>query len=174
MKSQGRQRNAILHTWGRKCNKLLFVMGGAEIETKEEIISNKTLLITVPTFQHYGNIWKITQLAFFHVFRYYFGSFDWLIKCDVDSFVIMENLRLFLYHINGKDPFYYGLRLNQPVTGVVYNTGGPGYIISHDNFGILIKSFNNEMCKTKKIPAEEDIEVANCFRLVRCTECVHT
>ncbi len=146
----------------------MFVMAGAKTTGvyEEHNISSHVSVITVPTSQRYGNIWKITQLAYVHIFRQYLGTFDWLVRCDDDSYLIMENLRLFVYDRNVSDPFYYGLKLQQPPTGEIYNTGGPGYMMSHQNFKKLIQSFDFDGCQTEKRTSAEDVEVANCFLLV--------
>jgi len=52
-------------------------------------------------------------------------------KADDDSYIIMENLRLFLSTQNTSAPNWYGLRY-KPYTPLGYYAGGSGYILGKE------------------------------------------
>ena len=48
------------------------------------------------------------QAAFDYVYKHYFDDYDWFMKADDDTYVIMENLRYFLSGEDKKEPIYFG------------------------------------------------------------------
>ena len=53
-------------------------------------------------------LWEKVKLAFKHVYEYHFDDFDWFLKADDDTFIIVENLEEMLSEYNTSDPFYFG------------------------------------------------------------------
>ncbi len=158
------RREAVMETWGKKCTHLVFFMAGSEAVSEVQLTKN-TRLVSLPTPQFYGNLWKVTQLALQYIFQKYYDSFDWLIKCDDDTYVIMENLRVFVYKTNESSPYFYGMEVLMPSTGEHFISGGSGYIMSHRNLEKLVQAFELPTCETKRI-ASEDYEIARCFHQV--------
>uniref|UniRef100_A0A914WEK5 N-acetylgalactosaminide beta-1,3-galactosyltransferase n=1 Tax=Plectus sambesii TaxID=2011161 RepID=A0A914WEK5_9BILA len=162
-KAKDRQ-DAIVDTWGSRCNMLLFIEGGGSNITahrKEELF--KTVhKIELYMKESYENLWEKTKLAFRYIHENYKDQFDWIFKVDDDSYVIMENLRLFVNSKSQEDPHFYGCQY-QALGG--YNSGGPGYVMSALNLNKLIQSFSMPQCSQGSAGAE-DVEVANCLRLV--------
>ncbi len=159
------RREAVMKTWGRKCTHLVFFCGGTRT-IKEIQLSKNTILLSVSTSQHYDNMWKTSMLAFQYIFQKYHDSFDWLIKCHDDTFVIMENLRSFLIKTNGSSPYFYGMEVRQPSTGEHFLSGGAGYVMSEPVFKKLVLSSTLPECSTEMFPAQEDLQVARCFKQV--------
>ena len=48
------------------------------------------------------------QATFDYVYKHYLNDYDWFMKADDDTYVIMENLRYFLSNENKDDPVYFG------------------------------------------------------------------
>lgn len=80
--------NAIKRTWGRKCDKLLFM---SDIED----LTIPTVRIVAPP--RHDTLWqKHREIVRLLVREYSQDQFDWIFKCDDDTFLIMENLKTYL------------------------------------------------------------------------------
>jgi glycoprotein-N-acetylgalactosamine 3-beta-galactosyltransferase len=51
-----------------------------------------------------------TKEAFKYVYKKHLNEYDWFMKADDDTYVIVENLRYFLHDKDPKSPTYYGLK----------------------------------------------------------------
>uniref|UniRef100_A0A914VET3 N-acetylgalactosaminide beta-1,3-galactosyltransferase n=1 Tax=Plectus sambesii TaxID=2011161 RepID=A0A914VET3_9BILA len=161
------RQDAILDTWGTRCNMLLFVEG-ADTDARsdqKEVLFKTVHKIRLHMNDSYENLWEKTKLAFRYIHDNYKGQFDWILKVDDDSYVIMENLRLFLHNKCEEDAHYYGCQYK---AGGGYISGGPGYVISAFNLKKLIQSFSMPQCSQSSSGAE-DVEIAKCLRLVGIT-----
>ena len=80
-------------------------------------------------FTGYNHLWGKTREAFRYVYWHHFDEADWFLKADDDTYVIMENLRLFLSHYDPQKPQYAGRRF-KPFVKQGYMSGGAGYVVS--------------------------------------------
>ncbi|XP_045473744.1 C1GALT1-specific chaperone 1-like protein [Harmonia axyridis] len=115
---------AIKNTWGRGCNKI------------ESFYINKTRTIFPSKSNPKVNLWSQFCEKLNKTPLYY----DWLLIVNDDTFVIMENLRLYLQHKNSSKHFYLGHSVKFWNTN--YNLGRAGYVISK---GVLT-SMRNSTC----------------------------
>ncbi|CAC5397489.1 C1GALT1 [Mytilus coruscus] len=81
-----------------------------------------------------------------YVYLHYLKDYDWILKADDDTYVIMENLRFLLSFNNPDLPGYLGYHFNMHLKPG-YMSGGAGYVISRsyvimENLRFLL-SFNN-------------------------------
>ncbi|CAH0474185.1 unnamed protein product [Peronospora belbahrii] len=80
--------HAIKQTWGKKCDKLLFM-------SNVEDLSIPTVQIVAPPLHEM--LWqKHREIVQLLVREYDEEEFDWVFKCDDDTFLIMENLKTLL------------------------------------------------------------------------------
>lgn len=80
--------DAIKRTWGKKCDKILFM-------SDQEDIVYKTVRVHAPPFHKMS--WQKHREAVRAILREIDErDFDWIYKCDDDTFVILENLRRLL------------------------------------------------------------------------------
>ncbi|XP_017490635.1 PREDICTED: glycoprotein-N-acetylgalactosamine 3-beta-galactosyltransferase 1-like, partial [Rhagoletis zephyria] len=93
----------IRNTWGRRCNKLLFM------STKEDSFL-ETVRLDVPEGRDY--LWHKTRAAFNYISDHHLDDADWFLKADDDSYFIMENLRAFLYQFSPDAPVYFGCKFH--------------------------------------------------------------
>ncbi|KAI9912910.1 hypothetical protein PsorP6_006352 [Peronosclerospora sorghi] len=103
--------HAIKQTWGQKCDKLLFM---SDIED----LRIPTVPIMAPPLHEM--LWqKHREIVRLLVREYTEEEFDWVFKCDDDTFLIMENLKHYLYSpsiqaIPPSQPILLGHRMTLP------------------------------------------------------------
>ena len=162
-------REAILASWGRRCQLLLFIAGRprhTDLRTPRHLhpLAPNALYVQLDLDEAYATLWRKTRLAFQYIAQHHFADFDWVIKIDDDSFLIAEHLRLFLATIPQQHPRYFGLPYH---TKGGYNSGGPGYVLSRHNTRQLIKSFAMPACASaEQRGIAEDVEIGKCLRLL--------
>ena len=67
----------------------------------------------------------------------YRGMFDYLVKADDDTYIIIENLRYMLKNLSQQKELLLGHM--QEDRGVKYPSGGAGYVLSHDAVGKIVE-----------------------------------
>lgn len=156
---------AIIETWGQRCDKLLFFFGGDKLIESE--INSKVNFVTLPMSQGtdaYEKLWEKVTLALEYIYEKYIDEFDWVLKADDNTYIVMENLRLF---IRGK-----GLRLeyygHKVWNSKYYNQGGAGYLMSQLVIKRLIENGFNKSCYPRDLGFRtyEDLWIGHCFSSV--------
>ena len=71
----------IIKTWGRKCNKLIFM------STKND--TNIPEIIALDHENGRKNLWKKTRLALEYVYKNHFTDADWFLRADDDKYVCL-------------------------------------------------------------------------------------
>jgi glycoprotein-N-acetylgalactosamine 3-beta-galactosyltransferase len=56
----------------------------------------------------YDHLTQKSTLAFLFAYENYFNDFDWFIKADDDTYLIIENLKAFLSEQNSSEPVTFG------------------------------------------------------------------
>ena len=113
-------------TWGRRFDKLLFV------SERSELVVSLSLFSVSAQLSGYHHLPAKTKQAFDHAYKRYFNDFDWFMKTDDDTYVIVENLRLFLASQNTSEPVFFGHHLKPFVLPQGYLSGGAGYVLSKE------------------------------------------
>ncbi|KAG8336081.1 hypothetical protein J6590_053304 [Homalodisca vitripennis] len=147
----------VLATWGKRCNTLLF-MSSANDSSLPVVILN--------VLESHELLWAKTKAAFTYVYEHHSRDYDWVLKADDDTYVIMENLRYLLYNYNSSDPLYFGCRF-KPYVKQGYMSGGAGYVLSKEAVSRLVSKAIPD--KTKCRPGAygaEDVEVGVCLENV--------
>ena len=108
----------VKNTWGKRCDILLFA------SDKE----NKTFgTMPITTEPGYKQLPRKVNKALDYIYQNYLDKADWFVKCDDDTYLVVENLKYFLSSENSSAPVWYGHRF---VT--LYNSGGAGYVLSRE------------------------------------------
>ena len=86
-------------TWGSHCDKLIFM-------STQEDLSLGAVKLDVEDGRN--GLWTKVKLACKHVFLNHFDDYDWFMKADDDTFVIIENLKAMLSQYDTNEPIHFG------------------------------------------------------------------
>lgn len=158
---------ATLNIWAHKCDNFKFI----SLTTNEiKQVQNQSGLKEMNYFimhprelveDKYG---KLTQKVFFAIKQIYsdFGTYDWYLKADDDTFIEMYNLRKFIEDKDPNKPVTYGYDF-KVIVEKGYHSGGAGYLMSKEAFNRLGRTLHlkPDMCTKSGV---EDVDVAKCLR----------
>jgi len=165
-------RDAVLETWGPRCNKLIFAFGDSTFKhnyTDTERIQFWTVNMS-DGVDTYKKLWEKVVLSIRHTYDCCLDDFDWVLKADDNTYVEMTNLRLFLSGLNEaeSDRHYYGSSMDY-IGG--YNSGGAGYVLSKNVVKKLVEvGMNRNICDvTVQNQDSEDTQMGTCLRKLNIT-----
>ena len=155
MTSEGNLDKKAIHvkqTWGKRCNILLFAS-----DSKNSTFGTIDIKVT----KGYEHLTQKTMVTFDYVYKHYMNDADWFMKCDDDTYVIVENLRYFLSGEDPKAPKYFGHHF-RPIVYGGYTSGGGGYVLSKE---ALRRYGTRDPAKKqcKKDGGAEDVEMGKCL-----------
>lgn len=148
---------AVKDTWGRRCNKLVFI----------STLPDEDLdVLQVNVTEDRIHLWGKTQQGLKQVYENYGNDFDWFLKADDDTWIFVENLRNFLYAYLPEMPIYFGCKLKLAGTPQGYMSGS-GYVLSRE----AVRRFNEEaLIDDQKCwngtEGNEDVEIGKCLNNV--------
>ena len=120
------------------------------------------------------NLWDKTKKAFQYVYNNHFQDYDWFLKADDDTYMIVENLRYLLKDFETTKPVFFGRKRKQiffggkikqdEQAGEVYFSGGAGYVLSKEALKRFVETGLNDpkLCR-QDAGGAEDIEMAKCL-----------
>lgn len=76
---------AINQTWGRRCDKLLFM-------TTEPFPGIETIVLDIGGEEDRGRLWNKSKAAWMHCYKNHLDSFDWFVKADDDTYIVYDHL----------------------------------------------------------------------------------
>ena len=91
---------AIKDTWGRRCDLLYFV--SSESEPSLPVIK-----VSCEKDDH-DHLWCKNRNGIIYAVDNHRDQFDWLLKTDDDTYIIMENLRNLLVNYDHNQPIWFG------------------------------------------------------------------
>jgi glycoprotein-N-acetylgalactosamine 3-beta-galactosyltransferase len=109
-------------TWGRRCDKLLFMSSEGDPELPAVGLNVK---------EGRDNLWDKTKQAYGYLYRNHMDDADWFLKADDDTYIVVENLRYMLQPYNASQPIYFGCKF-KPYVKQGYMSGGAGYVLSKE------------------------------------------
>ena len=144
-------------TWGRRCNKLVFISS----ETNTQLPA-----VGVDVEEGRDFLWAKTRKAHQYLYDHHINDFDWFIKADDDTYVVMENLRHMLSRFTPEEPIWFGRRFRPYVPGG-YMSGGAGYVLSKEAVTrfVTLALKDDGICRTDPGGAE-DVEIGVCLHNV--------
>ena len=90
----------VINTWGKHCNKLIFF-------TETEHQGFPTVALGIPDTGGYNLTYKMF-VAMKYLHDHHLNDFEWFIKADTDTYVIVENLRYMLSAHKPTEPIFFG------------------------------------------------------------------
>ncbi|CAH8540404.1 unnamed protein product [Schistosoma mattheei] len=140
-------------TWAGRCNNYLFISS----ETDSHLPS-----IAVINTEGRNLLWNKTAGAIKYMAKHYANDYDYFMKADDDSYVIVENLRKILHKENPDKPFIMGRRF-KPFVKQGYMSGGGGYVLSRAGLLNIANGLeNNAVCQSNKYAFAEDVKLGSC------------
>ena len=80
----------VYYTWGKRCDKLIFASNASDPRLG-------AFKVKVPyTGYDWLHLWQKEREAMRYIWETYGHSYDWFLKADVDTYIIMENSRQYL------------------------------------------------------------------------------
>ena len=142
-------------TWGHRCNKILYVMCSNANHT--DFLNSCT--VTESKRHLMGKV----RLMFRHVYEHYLNDYDWFLKADDDTYVIVENLRFLLSFHNPDVAGYLGYHFKRQMAQG-YMSGGAGYVISRQGLKKMVEeAFKENVCAVDGY--DEDLEIGKCLQM---------
>lgn len=129
---------AIRNTWGDRCSRLVYFSNLNIDNPTIEVFKIKVFDMTSWSAT-YEAIMKIASLKLME-------EYEWFLKVEEDTFVVMENLAYFLSIYNSSEPHYFG----HPYSwwGTSYNAGGAGYVLSKAALRKVVKLIGSGHCES--------------------------
>ncbi|CAJ0579329.1 unnamed protein product, partial [Mesorhabditis spiculigera] len=160
-KYHGDRVPAVNGTWLPRCDHGQFFTNDAM--DPELNIAYSTVFAGIP--DTYENLFFKTRYALRHIYRNISSQFNWYLKADDDTYVIVENLRAYLAKLDPNIPYYLGYRL-RPYLEHGYNGGGAGYVLSRAAMELFSEKLydNATLCPDD---IYEDLGVGRCFANVQ-------
>ena len=86
-------------TWGKRCNKLLFM---------SDINDPRISAVKVDVEPGRDHLTAKTMKSFEMAYRKFSNAYNWFLKADDDTYIIVENLRYLLSTHSADEPVYFG------------------------------------------------------------------
>uniref|UniRef100_A0AAF5I0T0 N-acetylgalactosaminide beta-1,3-galactosyltransferase n=1 Tax=Strongyloides stercoralis TaxID=6248 RepID=A0AAF5I0T0_STRER len=162
---------SVKETWSKHCDKSIFFTNSYDTS-----LSSSDGTFEVVVFKNYNdtyeNLWQKTRLVFTYAYDNYFTinnekGFDWFLKADDDTFVIIENLKMFLRKKNSNKRYYFGCRLKSLGKKLIkgFMSGGAGYVLSRGSIEKLVtEGFRNTTLCNNINNGFEDVEMGWCLQ----------
>lgn len=137
-------------------------------ERIEELKDSEVVILPPPASEGYYHLWgKVRAALTYLADGHHREEFDWFLKADDDTFILVDNLRRFLNGRNPDDPFWYGSRLKSPkVAGGSYNSGGAGYLLGRRALTAFIQQEQPSSANCSRMHiGYEDLELGTLRRI---------
>ena len=162
--------NLIFESFPKRCSKIVFLSDVSNVEKPEELN-----IIELEGVTGRGKLWEKVKLGMDLIMELYYGTFDYLIKADDDSYIVVGNLLKLLSQMDPKNKFIIGHK--QQDQGVSYLSGGSGYVMSSSAFYQIVqdgfKTDGPQKCilphaegNEVKIYPNEDLQMGKCAQLL--------
>ena len=151
-----------MDTWAPRCDKFLIIKNGSHLEEHGD-----TLILPVAQ-ESRDELWHKVVMTFKHLYENYLNHYDWFMKADDDTYVLVDSLKRFLAKHDHREPIYFGHKF-APFVGQGYMSGGSGYVLSQEALRRLVEqglSKKLEHCHLKE-GTVEDVVMGECLEAVR-------
>lgn len=143
----------IKEAWGSRCNEIIFV-------SPDPIDSFQTLVVPGSKEGRYG-VWHSIRESLKYIHEKFANKFDYVIKTDDNTYVVMENLRYLLETESPDEPKAYGFKYKDQ--DVLYFSSVQ--ILSRETVSrFVMRAYADEsLCKTGEV-WDSDVELGKCLK----------
>lgn len=171
---------AVQATWGPRCDRLVFAS-----DEDDELLG----AVRIPNALHdYDHLWDKHRKTLKFLYEKYSSDYDWFVKADDDTFLIVENLKHFLASpmisaVTDTEPLHLGHRLVLPdyqlseinvpalllnqfaaeIGRWIYNSGGAGYAMNKVYIERFMRAYDKPTCLPRNRKVPEDAGLAFCM-----------
>ncbi|KAA3670581.1 glycoprotein-N-acetylgalactosamine 3-beta-galactosyltransferase, partial [Paragonimus westermani] len=148
---------AVRDTWASRCNAHIFLSS----------VVNRTLpSVAAVVNESREALWDKMKFAIHFAAKNYAVDYDFFLKADDDTFVVVENLRKLLANHSPEDPFIMGRRF-RPYVKQGYLSGGGGYVMSRAALlNIHMGLLREKECAGNESGGAEDVRIGKCAEVV--------
>ncbi|CAH1786604.1 unnamed protein product, partial [Owenia fusiformis] len=155
-----RRTRHVQNTWARHCDIDLYM-------SSKENKSFPTIGLNVTEGR--SHISMKAKASWTYIYHNYINKADYFVKVDPDSFLIVENLKMYLSRYNPDEPSFYGHVLNLRGNPFMkYMSGGSGLILSRESVRRLVTIGFKNFTKCMPDGEGEDWKTAHCLRIAGC------
>ncbi|KAK6185047.1 hypothetical protein SNE40_007369 [Patella caerulea] len=148
---------AVSNTWAPRIDKIFYLM----TDNKTMNISFPNLLLVNITNDR-QHLTEKTVFAFKYLYKHHLNEFEWFLKADDDSYIIVENLKYLLSQYNSSKPIYLGHHFKH-YSQNGYMSGGGSYVLSREALRLLVENGYNVPGRCRQKGGAEDIETGRCL-----------
>lgn len=161
-KNYDTKAKAVNATWAPRCDGYFFFSSAGAAPTPPSGLP----IVAMKLIEDRDNLWDKTQAAFIYIYEHHLKDFDFFLKADDDSYIVVENLRHFLRHTRPTNPVFAGRRF-RPYTKNGYMSGGGSYVLSRAAVQLLVElAFRTENTFCRKHGGAEDVNMGQCLENV--------
>ena len=131
----------IKQTWAKRCDKTLFMSTKANatfpaigLNISDRIAESKHIDSTK------------TKTAWLYVHKNYIDDYDYFVRTDDDTFLIVENLRKLLAWRDPEAAEFYGRIFKTQNRGIIYAAGGASLVLSRKSLRLLRQELDDYRC----------------------------
>lgn len=162
-KESGAQIKSINSTWGSRCTKIVFLTNYQTNETNVIDIRRGAVNASIES--------EMIKESFRLIYRNYSDKFDWFLKTEDDTYIVMENLRYLLYAYDPMEPLAFGHLINSSEVKQGYLANGAGYVLSKAALKRLYEGLNSTTKCTylngnEALP-NDDLHIGKCLEEMR-------
>ncbi|BHF61362.1 hypothetical protein SprV_0100433600 [Sparganum proliferum] len=111
------------------------------------------------------HLWLKTRFGVINAYRNHLNDFDFFMKADDDTYVIVENLRLLLSTKDPAEPILMGRKFSKYVSQG-YTSGGAGYVLSRAALKAIAEGMLRNETGCEPVQQPEDFRLGLCAQKV--------
>lgn len=165
-KNYENKATAVNNTWGKRCDKTIFMSG---IHNATVVKPAGLNLINLNFTEDYFKLTDKTIKTILYSYENLIDQFDWILKADDDTYVLVENLKSFLSTKCNDDLKTYGFSFKPHAPErftYEFNSGGAGYLLSNKAVRIFSQKYANDKSYCRNNTGTEDADLQNCLNIL--------
>ncbi|CAB9521946.1 acetylgalactosamine 3-beta-galactosyltransferase 1 [Seminavis robusta] len=163
----GVRAHQVMDAWGPRCDKLLFV--GAKEEENATSIPHVKLLEKEEDTP--GELSRKAHRAWKHIYDNHVDDYDFFMKADLDTYMLMDNYFSFIKRLDPSIPHYFGRQFKELRNPARTFVAGASVTLSRAALQRLGRAFNNDNKQSNKCSTAswkehghgDDVALAHCL-----------